>query len=103
MEIKTILFTKENWLNSQLSIARFYGGLRLGGHEYLIIPDSGDLLREDFIKYYKKLGRERFIEIMKANNQASEKELKAIYDTAVEEAKESKNKEVEQPNLFDND
>lgn len=24
------------WLNSQLSIARFYGGIQLGGHRYVI-------------------------------------------------------------------
>lgn len=100
-EIKTILFTKENWMNSQLSIARFYGGLRLGGHEYMVMPDSGDLLRVDFVKYYKKLGRDRLIEIIRANNHVSDKELKALCEKDLKEVKESKNKKVEQSNLFE--
>lgn len=100
MEINTILFTKENWMNSQLSVARFYGGLRLGGHEYMVMPDSGDLLREDFVKYYKKLGRERLIELIRANNLVSDTELNAVCEKALKETKESKDKKVEQQGLF---
>lgn len=98
MEIKTILFTKENWLNSQLSVARFYGGLRLGSHEYMVMPDSGDLLRDDFVKYYKKLGRKRLVDILQAHNHVPDKELKEICEVLL---KETKNKEGKQQNLFD--
>lgn len=97
MEIKTILFTKENWLNSQLSIARFYGGLKLGNHDYIIMRDSGDLLRMDFAKYYTKLGRKKLHEILRANNHVQDKELKEICEKAL---KETKNPQVKQQDLF---
>ena len=32
------------WINSQMSIARHHGGLRIGGKEYLIEKDTGDLV-----------------------------------------------------------
>jgi hypothetical protein len=32
------------WMNSQLSIARFYGGCQLGGKMYLIEKKTGDLV-----------------------------------------------------------
>lgn len=32
------------WINSQLSIARFYGGLQLNGKEYFVEADTNDLV-----------------------------------------------------------
>lgn len=29
-----------NWLDSQLSVARFYGGITFNGHEYTIAPNE---------------------------------------------------------------
>lgn len=44
------------WMDSQLSIARFYGGIDFNGHRYVI--DMGDpqhpLVRQDAIKKAKK-------------------------------------------------
>lgn len=120
-----ICMSEEYWANTQLSIARYYGRIRISGHEYLIVDKRGrdlwecstaadragsdkaippgepaDLVRKDFIPYYKKLGREQFLSVLKANPTVSDKELLAIYKEMT--AKPKKNK-AKQPNLFDND
>ena len=74
-----ILMAEDFWLNSQLSVARFSGGLTSGGKTWLVIPPANDLVRQDFSKYYCKLGRDRFLEVLKEHQQASDKELLAIY------------------------
>lgn len=45
-----------NWLNSQLSIARFSGGLRYQGHSYLIAvkEDGQPLVRRDVLEREQK-------------------------------------------------
>lgn len=32
------------WINSQLSVARFYGGMILNGKEYFVEPGTNDLV-----------------------------------------------------------
>jgi hypothetical protein len=71
--------TKEFWMNNQLSIARFHGGMTQGSKTWLIIPPLYDLVRQDFIKYYCKLGRGKFIEVLKEHSQATDKELETIF------------------------
>ena len=41
-----------NWLNSHLSIARFYGGCKFNGAEYYVAYDEKDqpLVRADLLK-----------------------------------------------------
>lgn len=95
--------TEEYWATSQFSVVRYYGRIRIDGYEYLIVNKEGkdifqcsveaekagrekaiepgepaDLVRKDFVLFYRKLGRDKFIEIVKNNQQASEKELKAL-------------------------
>ena len=36
-----ILFTEEEWRNSQLSVARYYGGIRISGQRYIIVNKEG--------------------------------------------------------------
>ena len=85
-----ILMTEEFWANSLFSIARYYGRIKAFGYEYWIVDKNGidvfelsdlaekegrekaispgepcDLVRKDFMKHYRKLGRERFLEILK--------------------------------------
>lgn len=74
-----IFMTKEYWMNSQLSIARFTGGFNFQGKEWLIVPQANDLIRLDFLEYYYKLGRDRFIEVLKEHQQATDDELFEIY------------------------
>lgn len=80
------------WMNTPLSIARYYGGITYCGHEYKICnkngitleelsnPDSkyyvgdrmailpgepADLVRKEWIPIYKKLGRKKIIQMIK--------------------------------------
>ena len=111
--------TEEFWMNSQLSLARHYGRISNGGNVWYIVNSRGmdlwectdeatklgcdkaipagepaDLVRSDFIKYYRKLGRDRFLEVLKDHQQATDKELKAIYKELIKPKKK-----VEEPNI----
>lgn len=99
-----MLMTQEFWLNSQLSVARFYGGCTLNGYRYDIVDESGrtlielslkggpgkaipagepaDLVVCDLVPAYKALGRETIIALIEAGkdvreiNTAAKAELK---------------------------
>ena len=60
-----ILIEEAYWMNSQLSVARFYGGIKFNGEEYVIVPPKNDLLLTKWVSVYKKLGRERTIGLTK--------------------------------------
>ena len=93
--------TEEYWMNSQFSVARYYGGINISGHEYIIVNKEGkdifecsriaekegrdkaieagepaDLILATLQKAYKKLGRDRIIELIKEGK--TEKEIKAL-------------------------
>ena len=128
-EFKAILFTKESWMNSQLSVAKYTGGVQVVGEggkkrTFFVVNkegkdltqadisegESADLVDKAFIPLYKKLGRTLFIGIVQANPLASRKELKDILTEAAEvkawgekaekEAREKKEKR-QNPSLFD--
>ena len=128
-ELKSILFAKESWMNSQLSIAKYSGGVQVVGEggkkrTFFIVNKEGkdlnqvsipagepaDLVDKEFIPLYKKLGRTLFIGIVQANPLASRKELKDIIteqaevkawgEKAEKEAREQKEKR-QNPSLFD--
>ena len=128
-EFKAILLTKESWMNSQLSVAKYSGGVQVvdeGGKKRTFfvvnkdgkdltqagIPESepADLVDKEFIPLYKKLGRTLFIGLVQANPLASRKELKDILtetaevkawgEKAEKEAREKKEKR-QNPSLFD--
>lgn len=65
--MNAILMTKEYWLNSQLSIARFTGSAKINGEEYWVVGEQRDLVDCRFEKYYTKLGRSEFIRIIEQN------------------------------------
>lgn len=90
--MEAIVLTESYWANSQLSIARYYGRIRFKGNEYVIVDKRGhdifecsieaekagrakaiepgepaDLCRTDFVPIYRKLGRDKFIEFIKAH------------------------------------
>lgn len=94
---KDLLMVEESWRNSQLSIARFYGRIRLNGYEYIIVNKEGkdlfecsyeakkagrdkaieagepaDLIWEDLRPAYKRLGRDKIIELIKQGKSAEE-------------------------------
>ena len=128
-EFKAILFTKESWMNSQLSVAKYTGGVQVVGEggknrTFFVVNKEGkdltqagisegepaDLVDKEFIPLYKKLGRTLFIEIVQANPLASRKELKdiltkqaevkALGEKAEKEAREKREKR-QNPSLFD--
>jgi len=82
-----VMMTKEFWLGSQLSVAKYSGGCRAWGHEYLVMPQSYDLLRSDFIPQYHKLGRERFFQLLKDHLSESDTDLKRIMQEEIRQAK----------------
>ena len=128
-EFKIILLTKESWMNSQLSVAKYSGGVQVVGEggkkrTFFVVNKEGkdltqadisegepaDLVDKEFIPLYKKLGRTLFIGIVQANPLASRKELKDILtetaevkawgEKAEKEAREKKEKR-QNPSLFD--
>lgn len=79
--MSAIMMTKEFWLNSQFSIARFYGGIHINGTRYIIMGSEQDLVDNGFAKYYNKLGREKFMQILEQNNRTSyEAVMRAMED-----------------------
>ncbi len=110
-----ILMTEEYWRNSQLSVARFYGQARVFGYDSLSststarrflrqasLPVIQPIWCRDFVPYYKKLGREKFISILKENTHSIAGELKKVYRAAIEELKSSNNSiEPKERGLFD--
>lgn len=98
-----ICMTEEYWANSQLSIARHYGGITIGRDEYIIVNKDGidifalsamaarkgkekaiepgepcDLVRIDFVKFYRKLKRDKFLSVLKEHPHASAEDLKRV-------------------------
>ena len=85
-----ILMTEEYWLNSRFSLVRFYGGCKINGEDYSIVDKDGttllelsdgmaikpgepaDLIMDKAIPAYKKLGRDRFIEMLKEDKSLEE-------------------------------
>lgn len=105
-----ICMAEEYWANSQFSIARYYGQIHVNGDVYFIVNKDGidifalsamaaksgkekaielgepcDLVRVDFIKYYKELKRDRFIAILKEHPHASAEELKTIMEEKIKD------------------
>lgn len=54
-----IITEPEIWLHCQLSIARFYGAIKVNGMEYFVVKPTNDLVRKDYLPLYKKLGRDK--------------------------------------------
>lgn len=96
-----IYMAEEYWANSQFSIVRHYGRITIGRNMYIIVNKDGidvfalsamaarrgkekaieqgepcDLVREDFVKYYKKLKRDKFLAVLKEHPTASAEDMK---------------------------
>ena len=103
-----ICMAEEYWANTQFSIVRHYGRITINRNMYIIVNKDGldifalsamaarkgkemviepgepcDLVREDFVKYYKKLKRDRFLAILKEHSYASAEELKTIMEEKI--------------------
>ena len=77
-----ILIKEGYWMNSQLSVARFYGGIKFNGEEYVIVPPKNDLLLSKWVPVYKALGRERTVNLIKSGTslEVAKKMIKAKDD-----------------------
>ena len=96
-----LLMTEEFWANSHLSVARYFGGITFEGRQYIIVDKLGrdlfecsaiadkegrekaiepgepaDLVLSTLRFAYRKLGRERIIELIKEGK--TEEEIKAM-------------------------
>ena len=122
--MKTIVIAKEAWLCSQLSIAKYSGGIDISDEEngtrhFLVVDGKGqpyqgilsprepaDLVDKEFLPFYRKLGRDKFISIVSMEPLASRKGLKQILSAEVQKVKAEKAAKEEelkarQPSLFD--
>ena len=115
-----ICMAEEFWMNSQLSLARFSGRVRVNGNVYLVVDklgrdlmectfaadragsdkaipegESADLVRIDFIPYYKKLGRDKFLQVLKDNPTATHTMLKEIYKEMTSKPKKEEPKPLD--------
>ena len=84
-----ILIEEGYWMNSQLSVARFYGGIKFNGEEYVIVPPKNDMIQAKWAKIYTKLGRDKFIEIVKQGTSLADakKMIKTIKDNSLVQLK----------------
>lgn len=118
-----ICISEKQWANGYLSIAKYHGGIKAFGHEYRIVNNRGatlyelsdphskfyvgdgdrkaiepgesaDLCRTDFIPFYKKLGREAFVKVLKEHPRASDTELKKVYKDLTKKVKESQSTKI---------
>ena len=97
-----ILITEECWRNSQLSVARFYGEVNFNGLRYVVVNKHGetlleisermdkegkdeyaippgepvDLVQSEWVQVYRRLGRDRVMELIK--NHVPLKEAKGL-------------------------
>lgn len=94
-----IIMTEEYWMNSQFSVARFYGGIVFRKKQYYIVNKDGitlhelsdptsphyvqegkaippgepaDLVQTDWIPVYKALGRKKTFEIVESGKTLGE-------------------------------
>ena len=90
--MSAIIMSEEYWANTHLSVARYYGGIKIKRNEYKIVNKDGitleelsdprskhyvkegkaipagepaDLILKSWVPVYRKLGREKTIEIVK--------------------------------------
>jgi len=97
-----IFIPQDTWLKSPLSIARHYGGIRIEGQEFYI--EGTDLVHNDFIPFLRKLGRKRFLAILRDNPQLPNPDLKRIMQAVIKAKVSVPNKAIPsptQPSLFD--
>ena len=52
-------FAIQGVMNTQLSIARFYGGIRYNGDGYTYMPDGDELIRDDVLIFITKLRKKK--------------------------------------------
>jgi hypothetical protein len=112
-----IVAVKEYWQNSQMSVARHYGGIRINGAEFVIVNKHGktvfetsidanepaDLIDERYIKLYKMYGRQAFLDLLyELKHEPTPTEMKRLLaerypSESVKKKQAPKNEELELP------
>ena len=115
MQKLPIAMAEDYWANSQFSVARYTGNVRINNAEYIIVNKAGatifelsspeskyyvgddnmaippgepcDLVRVEWGPIYKKLGRDKFIELIQQDGITLEKEKEIIKNGKKEKAK----------------
>lgn len=113
-DFKPICMTEEYWANTQLNAVRYFGRIKIGQHAYVIVNREGkdvfecsleadragrekaiepgepaDLCRQDFVKYYRRLGRDRFLQVLELHRQDDDKVVEQAMKEAAKEVKTS--------------
>lgn len=95
--IHPLVMTEEYWANSEFSIARYYGRIKISSNEYIIVNKEGkdifecsyeaekagrqkaiepgepcDLVLKQLVPVYRWLGRDEFLKRIKEGVKASE-------------------------------
>lgn len=68
----SIIIPECEWINSQLSIARYTGAVIINEKEYRVCGDSHDLVRKDYVALYKKIGRRKLQQYIQQGKTAKE-------------------------------
>lgn len=101
--MKPILFAEEYWANTQLSIVRYTGSVKFNGTEYTVVNKEGktvfelsveavregrekaiepgepcDLVQNDFIPVYRKMGSEAFLRMLEENSDLTLEKAKVL-------------------------
>lgn len=67
-----LVYGKDYWMNSQLSIAKYAGGCTINGREYIVHRPSFDLVDKRLLGAYRRLGRDRVIQLIKEGKTLAE-------------------------------
>lgn len=103
-----IIMSEEYWANTQLSVVRYTGSIKAFGHTYTVCDKYGrtvfetsippgepaDLVRDEFIPYYRKLGREKFLEEIQRRKELTDIELLANFKE-ITRRKKSKDESIQ--------
>jgi hypothetical protein len=112
-----ILMTEEYWANSQFSVVRYTGSMKWNGVVYVICNKEGkdifqcsleaekegrekaiepgepcDLIDERYLPVYRKLGREKFIELIKEHQDLTPETAFTLAGIRIKSKRKSKQK-----------
>ena len=111
--------TEDYWANSQFSVVRYTGGMQMNGVRYVICNKEGkdifelsheakkagrdkaiepgepcDLIDQRYLPVYRKLGRDKFIELIKEHADLTPEKAFALAGLEVKSKRKSKQKQL---------
>ena len=70
--MESILISPEYWQNSQLSIARHFGGVKVNNKYYVIDPQSNYLVDSKWLSLVRKVGIDKTKEVLRSTKDIKE-------------------------------